>query len=148
MSQTWKSRVAQYECITSHVSTRNVTHVNESFRTWNICQNESCLIYRWVKSEVCMSRVIQGQTVWVMSHTWMRHVTRMNESNRTYEWVTSHICIHLLSCMCSIYTHVIYMHILLCTCILCIYHIIYVYYIIWYIIWTNIYIYTLYNIHI
>ena len=28
---------------------------------------------------------------WVMSHTWMSHVTHMNESCHTYGWVTSHI---------------------------------------------------------
>jgi len=54
--------------------------------------NESCYTYEWVMSHI----------QWVISHTWMSHVTHMdelwmshvthmNESCHAYEWVMSHI---------------------------------------------------------
>ena len=85
-SHTWMGHVPHmnescctYEWVTSCIWRRQVTHVNTSFRTCNTCPNESCLIYRLVKSEVRMSRATQGQTFWVMSRMWMGHVTNMNE---------------------------------------------------------------------
>jgi len=43
---------------------------------------ESCHTYEWITSHVSYQ--------WVMSHTWMSHVTHVNESCHTYEWVMSH----------------------------------------------------------
>jgi len=57
--------------------TSHVTHMNES-----------CHIYEWVMSHTWMSHVTYE---WVMSHIWMSHVTHMNESCYIYEWVMSHI---------------------------------------------------------
>jgi len=64
----------------THARTSHVTHMHEPFYTQfehlSLCAsaNESCHTYEWV-----------------MSHTWMSHVTHMNESCHRYEPVTSHI---------------------------------------------------------
>ena len=58
--------------------------------------NESCHIHEWVMSRTWMSHVTYMNESchvheWVMSHTWMSHVTYMNESRHIYELVTWHI---------------------------------------------------------
>ena len=70
--------------------------------------NESCHIYEWVMSHICMSHATHMDESchtyeWVMSHVWMRRVTHMNESSHTnkcdtvvdaschiHPWVVSH----------------------------------------------------------
>jgi len=51
-------------------------------RSWNQVQ-------RWSFGKVVRNSFLLP--AWVMSQTWMSHVTHMNESCHTYEWVMSHI---------------------------------------------------------
>jgi len=55
---------------------RHVAHINTQG-----CVNESCLAHEWV-----------------MSHTWMNHVSHVNESSLTHEWVMSHTHEHAGLC--------------------------------------------------
>ena len=73
---TWTSPTT-HEWVVSHIWMRHVTHINESWHT-----------YEWVMSHTWTSPTTHE---WVMSHIWMRHNTLMNESCHTYEWVMSHI---------------------------------------------------------
>jgi len=68
----------------AHMRMNRITHVNESFYT-----------YEWVMSHTCMSHVTHVNESChthegVMSHIWMSHVIRMNESCHAYERVMSH----------------------------------------------------------
>jgi len=68
------------------VSISNVAHANESRRiddrqtepTWQDRHN----VFKYK---------------WVMSHTWMSHVTLTNESRHTYERVTSHVWMSIVT---------------------------------------------------
>ena len=87
MSHVWVSHITHnwvtsrtnepcHTSITSHVT--HLSHTNEPCHTerrlGDVCMNESCLTHEWV-----------------MSHTWMSHVSHMNESCLTHEWVMSRI---------------------------------------------------------
>jgi len=57
--------------------------------------HESCHTHAWVMSHTWMSHVTHMNESchtheWAMSHTWMSHVKHMNESYHTHEWVMSH----------------------------------------------------------
>ena len=64
-----------------------------------IHMNESCHTHSWVMSHTWMSHVTQMNEScrtheWVMSHTWMRHVSHTHESSHTYKCVMSQISMH------------------------------------------------------
>jgi len=70
-------------CATWHIqmSHTHITHAHSaeiSFVEWRQ-KKQSCFTYTWVMSHIPSSE-------WVMSHTWMSHVTQMNESCHTHEW--------------------------------------------------------------
>ena len=56
-------------------------------------KTRACLSYMWHERESCHTYE------WVMSHTWMRHVTHMNETCHTYAWVMSHIGTKTRACL-------------------------------------------------
>jgi len=115
ISHTWTSRISlvthvneschNYEWVTSRMSMRHVTLLQESCRhtcEWVVSQGRAATELRWfpllwrVMSLIWMSHVTQVDEPrctyeWVMSHIWMSHITHMTESYHAYEWVMSHI---------------------------------------------------------
>ena len=73
------------------------------------CRYQSCHIYVWVMSHICMSHVTY---VWVMSHICMSHVSYMYESCHKDVWVVSHACMSRVTYMYeSCHIHVwVHMH--------------------------------------
>jgi len=76
------------------VTSRTCTHMHESWHTINKAWHK----YAWVLSHTWMSHVTHMHPScpthpWVMSHTFMGHVTHIHESCRTHAWVTAHICL-------------------------------------------------------
>jgi len=57
------------------------------------CGCEPChmWVWVWVMSPQHMNAESRHTYEWVLSHIWMRHVTRVNELCHTYTWVISHI---------------------------------------------------------
>ena len=62
--------------VMSHIWRSHVTHVNESYYT-----------YEWVMSHMCT----HVNALLVLSHIWMSHVPHMNESCHRCEWVMTHM---------------------------------------------------------
>ena len=87
----------------SHIWMCHVTHMNESYHT-----------YEWIMSHIWMSHATHMNESchtyeWDTTHIWMSHVTHMNESYHTYEWVISHIWMSHVTCMhesCHVYVRV------------------------------------------
>ena len=96
----------KYEWVMSHTWISHVTHMNESWHIstgkWtestlahmtNTCTYDKHLHISQTLAHITnmISTCSCGKYEWVMSHTWISHVTHMNESCRTRESVTSHI---------------------------------------------------------
>jgi len=79
-----------YEWVMSCTWLRHVTHMNESYHTYDIVMphmwkgDRMRIVSRWV-----MSRIIRDE--WVMSLVWIRHVAHINESCHARKWVMSHV---------------------------------------------------------
>jgi len=65
--------------------TRHVTHMNESYYSYEYGMSHLCMSHGAHMNESC--RTYQ----WVMMHIWKSHVTHINESYYSYEWVMSHL---------------------------------------------------------
>jgi len=71
--------------VMSHIWRSHVTHVIESWRTY-----EGVRAHMWMSHVTHMNESCHT-CEWVMSHIWRSHVTHVNESWRTYEWVRAHM---------------------------------------------------------
>ena len=77
-----------YQRVMLHIWTGLVIHMNEFCHA-----HEHVISHIWTIAPHMQARHVARTCGWVMSHTWMSHVTHMNESYRTHEWVMSHIVV-------------------------------------------------------
>jgi len=117
----------EYRCVVwcTHEWRSRGTHVNESCHTYEWVTGHMCtschtfeyfMSYIWTSHGTCARvkapwfEIVMRR--WVMSHTWMSHVTHINaschthnESCLTYEWVMSHTFKHVTHMNESCHTH-------------------------------------------
>jgi len=92
-----------YEWVTSHVWMGHVPHMTESCRTceWVMshthflisCSPKATAAKLYILNGSEVQRwplVLQPRQVWVISHIWIIHVTRMTEKRHICEWALSH----------------------------------------------------------